>query len=1025
MCHQGEFESNPIKLLYITPERYSKSERLRSLLRNLVSKGLLSRFVIDEAHCLSQWGHDFRPDYLSLANIRSEFPVIPIMALTATANQAVVNDSMRIMKMRPDTFLHTQSFNRANLSYEVKKKTGNGYDELAAIVLSKKHQTGIIYCFSRKDCESVSENLRMKIPEMRNKIDYYHADISTDDRTRKQLLWSKGDIKVLCATIAFGMGINKPDVRYVIHHTLPKSLTNYYQESGRAGRDGEKAECILFFSYKDKASIASMILKSRDMDNSFNGGHLTDAMRQGLENLRRCVGYCLNESECRRVLLLEYFGEQFAAGRCNRTCDNCRQDPSTLEIIDFTEHAIRLIRLVQDIQSKRLPSITIAKMTKAYTSSKEKDCEKYEASVRALDLKSCQTPIPSREILERLIQHMVVQEYLNEESVMNSKGFSSDYVVVGRLASELEQGRTRLRLTIRKKASAASSRSKKSNKTMHTSMNDSVMMNQNSMDDSWLDASMTTETTIKKSGATAGAASKAKASSNTATARATAPENAIGTSKQQAPGRSNQQLINIDLDCDDDDYLIAKNDSLHNLSGDSINSYSIHTVEDDTTESPILPKSKAMTKAKAPLQQPKAVSAIKSHAITKSSSSTSRVNNPRVLHSSDDESTHYSGDEIDDHDDDFESDDDELAIKKYTSNKSKRVLNSQNIHKSSSARSAHPPTPLNSASAITIVDDEEIKPKALINEENTLLSRDDRRAFARWLTAYRNRWVNYWVCMTNEIVHLITFKVPLTMEEISEIEGIGDAKAKNMLGEHFLATTYAFLDSRDLLDKFPRIKKPTIPPCPTWQNPMSEEAEAINNHNHTEAKLKKSRGNESQYTSTYGQQQQTESSTMPFTVSSSGMNYQSPSRPAYSNPYQQMSSTSYQNPSTAMGSHHQTQATYHHQTYQPSTSNYQAPQQPPQQHYQSSTPHQPQYLVHTKNRQTSPPDTIYSPEQKQSSTSEMIPPSKRTKTSADQIPMQNAARTYQHDPAAVAIQPNHDWNNYQQNAYNYQYRLPD
>lgn len=197
MCQTGENEEDPIKLLYITPERFSKSDRLRSLLRSLTQNGLLSRFVIDEAHCLSQWGHDFRPDYLSLANVRVEYPSVPIMCLTATANQSVVRDSMRIMKMSNDTYQHTQSFNRKNLSYKVVKKNGNGIDDLAAIVFSKKNQSGIIYCFSRKDCENVAEALQVKIPEMIGRIDFYHADLPPEERARKQSEWSKGNVKVL------------------------------------------------------------------------------------------------------------------------------------------------------------------------------------------------------------------------------------------------------------------------------------------------------------------------------------------------------------------------------------------------------------------------------------------------------------------------------------------------------------------------------------------------------------------------------------------------------------------------------------------------------------------------------------------------------------------------------------------------------------------------------------------------------------------------------------------------------------
>jgi bloom syndrome protein len=199
-CNRGlsAEDDNTVKLLYITPEKFSKSTAMQSLLKQLANNGLLSRFVIDEAHCLSQWGHDFRPDYLELKNIRNICPNVPIMALTATANQSVVRDCMRIIQMN-NPFLHTQSFNRVNLTYTVKKKeTGKQLiADLADYILKRKGATGIIYCLSKKDTETIAEELISAIPSMKKQITFYHADVPAQQKEQRQRLWSKGDIKLI------------------------------------------------------------------------------------------------------------------------------------------------------------------------------------------------------------------------------------------------------------------------------------------------------------------------------------------------------------------------------------------------------------------------------------------------------------------------------------------------------------------------------------------------------------------------------------------------------------------------------------------------------------------------------------------------------------------------------------------------------------------------------------------------------------------------------------------------------------
>ena len=367
------------RLIYITPEKYTRSGRIRSEMKRCRQNGKLDRIVVDEAHCVSEWGHDFRPDYKSLGNLKSELDGVPIMALTATATERVRTDIRGMLDIE-NSYLFVQSFNRPNLKYEVRPKKKAYQQEIIEFIKKNyKDETGIIYCLSKQRCEDMADCLTKE--GIRAKP--YHAGLDDNVRRRNQDDWSNDKTHVICATIAFGMGINKPDVRFVVHDSLPKSMEGYYQESGRAGRDGKESHCILYYKYADKLTHDKMSEEDyKDkMQRLRDPGQIKSAhdQRSNLRiNLNSMVSYCENSYECRRVLQMRYFGETFTPERCKKTCDNCWSGKTgQAEERDVTKEAEAYVDIVDHFCKLNVMK-PINFIVKIFRGSQAKDAHGYE-----------------------------------------------------------------------------------------------------------------------------------------------------------------------------------------------------------------------------------------------------------------------------------------------------------------------------------------------------------------------------------------------------------------------------------------------------------------------------------------------------------------------------------------------------------------------------------------------------------------------------------------------------------------------
>jgi ATP-dependent DNA helicase RecQ len=319
-------DRNQFRLLYVAPERL--------MMENFLERALnwnIGQIAIDEAHCISEWGHDFRPEYRELKQLRTHFPDVPIMALTATATERVRDDIIKQLKLDAPR-CYVASFNRPNLTYRVVAKSST-YQQVLDFIRVRPNESGIVYCASRKSADALAE----KLTKDGIKALPYHAGMESRERTRNQEAFLRDDARVITATIAFGMGINKPNVRFVIHHDLPKNIEGYYQETGRAGRDGLPSECVLLFSVGDVVKQRRFIEEKSESE-----------QRIAHQQLRTMVAYA-ETRHCRRATLLRYFGEEFSQSSCNG-CDNCLEPRETF---DGTIPAQKFLSCVHRVQARQ------------------------------------------------------------------------------------------------------------------------------------------------------------------------------------------------------------------------------------------------------------------------------------------------------------------------------------------------------------------------------------------------------------------------------------------------------------------------------------------------------------------------------------------------------------------------------------------------------------------------------------------------------------------------------------------------